>query len=184
MVWSYDDKRAITIADLVGTTWLPRCPRPINIAYDQGKECIGHKFRKSVIETEYGITSKPSTSGNPISNAILELIHQVLGNLVRNFNISTQTYVDKNDPWMVILGAAAFENFWTTNSQNIYSPGQLIFGRDMILPIKHRVDWELLRQQKQMQINKDNTLENGHRVDYDYKVGDNYIITKHTAYKY
>ena len=38
-------------------------------------------------------------------NATLERIRQVLGNLVRTFNIQ-QTYVDKNDPWAVILAAA------------------------------------------------------------------------------
>ena len=75
--------------------------------YDQGKEFIGPEFRKSLIKTEYGINVKPSTSGNPMSNAILERIHQVLGNLVRNFNIQ-QTYVDENDPWTGVLAAADF----------------------------------------------------------------------------
>ena len=59
--------------------------------YDQGKEFIGHEFIKSIIETEYGITSKPITSGNPMSNGILEWIHQVIGNLVRTFNIQKPT---------------------------------------------------------------------------------------------
>ena len=76
-----------------------------------------------------------------MSNAVLERINQVLGNLVRTFNISTQPYVEKNDPWMGILSAAAFGICSTTNRQKVYSPGQLIFGRDMIIPIKHRVDW-------------------------------------------
>ena len=71
----YDDKRAITIANLVKTTRLSRYPRPIGITYDQGKYFIGHKFRKSLIEKEYGIISKPSTLGNPMSNAILGQIH-------------------------------------------------------------------------------------------------------------
>ena len=48
----YDDKRAITIANLVETTWLSRYPRPIEIMYDQGKEFIGHEFIKSQIEDE------------------------------------------------------------------------------------------------------------------------------------
>ena len=94
-----------------------------------------------------------------MSNAILERIHQVLGNLVRTFNIQ-QKYVDKNDPWTGILDAAAFEIRSTTSGQKGYSLGQIIFGRDMILLIKHRVDWELISQQKQTQINKDNDREN------------------------
>ena len=48
----YDDKGAITIANLVETTWLSRYPRPIEITYDQGKEFIGRELRKSLIETE------------------------------------------------------------------------------------------------------------------------------------
>ena len=43
------------------------------------------------------------------------------------------------------------------------------------------VDWELIRQQKQTKINRDNTQENTHRFDYDYKVGNKVILTKHTA---
>ena len=119
-VVQYYDKIAITIANLVETTWMYRYPRPIKITYDQGKECIGHNFRKSLIETEYGITAKPRTSGNPMSNAILEQFNQVLGNLVRNFNIQ-QTYVDENDPWTGILAAAAFSISSKTNGKNVQS---------------------------------------------------------------
>ena len=54
----------------------------------------------------------------------------------------------------------------------------------MILPIKHRVDWELIAQQKQTQFNRDNARENKHRVYYDYKVGDKFMLTDHTAYSY
>ena len=79
-----------------------------------------------------------------MSNAVLELIHQVLGNLVQTLNTS-QTYFDKNDPWTGILDAAEFEIFSTTNIQKGYSPVQLILVRDMILPIKHTMDWELIR---------------------------------------
>ena len=74
IVW-YDDKIAITIANLVETMWLSRYPRPIEIAYDQGEAFIGHKFINSSIEIEDRITDKSSTSGNPMSNLILELIH-------------------------------------------------------------------------------------------------------------
>ena len=49
-----------------------------------------------------------------MSNEALERIHQVLGNLVRTFNISTQTYVDEDYPWTGILATAAF----TIHSKN------------------------------------------------------------------
>ena len=112
--------------------------------------------------------------GNPISNAVLERINQILGNLIRTFSISPQTYVDKDDLWTGIFASLVFTIFSTTNRQKGYSLGQLMFVRD-------RVDWELIRQIKQTQINKDNACKNKHRDDYDYSVGDNIIITKHTA---
>ena len=102
---------------------------------------------KYLIADEYGITDKPITLGNPTSNAILEWIHQVLGNLVRDFNVH-QTYINENDPRKGIWAAAEFSIQSTTSRNIFYSPGQLIFGHDMIIPIKHRVDWGLIRQQK------------------------------------
>ena len=45
--------------------------------------------------------------------------------------------------------AVAFAIRSTTNRQKTYSPGQMMFGHDMILLIKHRVDQELIRQKKQ-----------------------------------
>ena len=78
------------------------------------------------------MTSKPINLVNPTSNAILEQIHQVLRNLVRNCNI-TQNYVDEYDPWSGMSDAAEFAIYSTTNGLKGYSPGQLVFGRDMIL---------------------------------------------------
>ena len=35
-ITQYDNKRAISIANLVETTWLTRYPRPTGIMYEQG----------------------------------------------------------------------------------------------------------------------------------------------------
>ena len=120
---------------------------------------------------------------NPTSNAILERIHQVLGNLVRTFNI-TQTYGDEYDPWTGVLAAESFPIHSTKNRLKVYIPGQLVFGCDMIILIKHNMDWRLIRHQNQTQINKDNIHKNIKIVDHDYKVGDKFMLDNHTAYKY
>ena len=70
--------------------------------YKQGSEFIGHEFRKSIVEEEYEIIAKPSTSDHPTSNAILERIHQVIGNPVWTYNIK-ETYVKDYDLWPGIL---------------------------------------------------------------------------------
>ena len=59
----------------------------MQITDDQGSEFICHDFIKYLIEMEYGIIAKTSTWGNPTSNAIVERIQQVLGLLMRTYNI-------------------------------------------------------------------------------------------------
>ena len=107
-------------------------------------------------------------------------MHQVLVNLVRSFNI-TQTYVDKDDPCLGILASEAFTIRWTKNRSKGHSPGQLVFVRDMILPIKNKMEWELICQKKQTQINKNNIRENIKWGDHDYKFRDKFILTDNTA---
>ena len=102
---------------------------------------------------------------------------------MKNCNIK-QTYFDKDDPWLGILSAAAFEIHSTRNGLKSYSLGQLLFGRDMILLIKNTEDWELISQQNQTIINKDNICKNKNRVDHKYKVGDKIMINNRAAYRY
>ena len=64
-----------------------------------------------------------------MSNAIVERVHQDIGNLVQTFNIQ-QTYIDKNYPWKVILAAEAFVICSKTKQQKVYIPGQILIGLD------------------------------------------------------
>ena len=74
---------------------MSRYPIPIKTTYDQGSDFC-HDFIKPLIEIEYSITAKPINLVNPTSNAILERIHHLIGNLVHHFNI-TQAYFDKDE---------------------------------------------------------------------------------------
>ena len=96
----------------------------------------------------------------------------------------TQPFVDEYEPRSGILAESEFSILSTTNRIKGYSPGQFIFGLDLILQIKHTVDWELLFQRKQTQINKYNICKNRNRVDHDYNVEDKVNLNNHTAYKY
>ena len=54
----------------------------------------------------------------------------------------------------------------------------------MVLPIKHKVDWELMRKRKHLQINKHNIRKKIKRDKNDYKVGDKFMLNNSAAYKY
>jgi hypothetical protein len=66
-------------------------------------------------------------------NAIVERAHQTLGNLIRSFQLQDKPYYDPDDPWGGILAAVAFGLRSTYHMTLQATPGQLVFGRDMVL---------------------------------------------------
>ena len=68
--------------------------------------------------------------------------------------------VDEDNPWKGILAAAVFKICSTYHKTIGKTPGQLVFGREMIFPIEHISNWKLIRQQKQILIDKNNKCKN------------------------
>jgi hypothetical protein len=54
----------------------------------------------------------------------------------------------------------------------------LVFGRDMLLPIKFMADWGAIEQQRQKEMARNNRRENDSRIGHDYKVGDKVLLKK------
>ena len=63
-------------------------------------------------------------------------------------------------------------------------PGQLVFGRDMILNMQYLADWTVIKAHKQQLIHKNNIIENSKRIPHQYKVGDKVMLENHRANKY
>ena len=124
----------------------------------------------------YGIRAKPSTEYNPQSNGVIERVHQVLGNSLRTFELSEQELDDTN-PWEPFITAAAFAIRSTYHTTLRATPGQLVFGRDMILPITFKADWARIALSKQTLINKSNERENAKRQSHMYEKGDKVLLT-------
>ena len=167
-IHQYDDKRSITVANIAEQEWFSRYPWPTQVTYDRGSEFIGKDFQ-NMIKQDYGVKGKPITVRNPQANAIVERVHQVIGNIIRTFELE-DNYLDEEDPWKGILSATAFAVRSTFHTTLHNSPGQLVFGRDMIFNIKHTANWEYIRQRKQKIINQNNERENSKRHAHTYKV--------------
>ncbi len=97
---------------------------------------------------EYGIKPKPITVRNPQANAICKRVHQVIGNIIRTFELQTN-YLDEDKPWKGILSATAFAIRCTYHTTLQKTIGQIVFGRDLIFNIKDAANWEATRQKKQ-----------------------------------
>ena len=178
----FDDKRAITIANIVEQEWLSRYPWPTQVTFDRGSEFMGEDFKK-MLTSDYGIKRKPITVRNPQANAIVERVHQVIGNMVRSFELES-SYLDEDDPWKGILSATAFAIRSTVHTTLKKTPGQLVFGRDMIFNMKHKADWESIKKRKQDKINENNKRENQKRIPHEYQVGDKVLLRRGTENKW
>ena len=83
---------------------------------------------------------------NPQANAIA---HQTLRNLIRSFELQDNPYLDLDDPWSGILTAALFAMCSMYHTTLCRMPGQLIFGRDMILNMQYLVNWTAIKAHNQ-----------------------------------
>ena len=80
-----DTKRADVIANLVEQNWLTCYTRPNQVTYNHGTEFMA-EFSE-MIDKDYDIKRKPILVHNPQANAIVEQVHQTMGNMLHTFDI-------------------------------------------------------------------------------------------------
>ena len=127
--------------------------------------------------------TEPITVRNPQASTIVERIQQIIGNIMKTFKV-VDNYLDDEDPWKGILSATAFAVWSTFHTTLQQTPGQLVFGRDMIFNIKHTANWEYIRLRKQNIINKNNKCENASSIWHKYKIGDKVLCQWGTENNY
>ena len=107
----------------------------------------------------------------------------MLGNLIRSFKLQDNPYLDLDDPCSGIRAAASFAMCSAYHTTLHTIPGQLIFGRDMLLNTQYLADWTAIKACKQQLIYKNNIIENSKHIPHQYKVGD-VMLENHHANKY
>ena len=148
--------------------WLSRYPRPKKIRFDNGSE-FKDVFKRMC--DNYGLKSKPTTTYNPRSNGIIERVHKVLGDSLRTYELQKQD-LPEYDPFGSFLSAAAWAIRSTIHTTLQATPGQLVFGRDMLLDLPFKADWGAIRARKQTLIDKGVLRANRTRFAHTYKVSD------------
>ena len=79
---------------------------------------------------------------------------------------------DKEDPFDEYLSLVAYAIRSSYHQSHGHSAAQLEFGRDMFSPVSTEVDWQAIKNNKQMKISKNNDRENSSRVNHNYQQGD------------
>ena len=168
------NKQSDTISNIIEQTWMCRYPWPQKVICDRGTEFMAEV--KQMLQEDYGCRVNQITTRNPQANAILERIHQTIGNMVRTARIHSQDEVDEKDPFSGILSAAAFATRATVHTTLGATPSQLVFGRDAVVNTKFLADWALIKDRKQKLINQNNQRENSRRRPHAYQVGDKIML--------
>ena len=141
---------------------------PDQVLYDNGSE-----FKKDFqpMLKDFAIQATYTSIKNPQSNAILEQIHQVVGSMLKTQDLKEKIF-DSWKPWSEILASVAYAIRCSYHSTLQATPGQLVFGRDMLLNIGFQPNYERVWEQKQRHIKNDNVCENAKQVEHTYSVGD------------
>ena len=81
------------------------------------------------------------------------------------------------DPWSELLDTDAWASRSSHHATLQATPGQLVFCRDMLLNLKFVNDSRATRLRKQKDVDKNKKEGNSLRINHDYQVGDEVLIT-------
>ena len=97
--------------------------------------------------------------------------------MLRTFELE-ETELDENDPWGPFMSAVGFAIRSTYHTTLEATPAQLVFGRDMLLPVRMQADWARIQQKRQKEMTCNNERENRKRITHKYNVGDKVLLDK------
>ena len=156
---------------IIDQEWFSRYPRPRVAIFDNGSE-FSSELRELL--ASYGVKPKPTTIKNPQANAYVEKIHQVIADSIRCMGLSSRPFDETSQN--AILQAAAYGLRATYHSNLLASPGQVVFGRDMIVNATYATRWKDISDRRKHQAITNNLRENKSRISHDYAVGDTVYI--------
>ena len=162
----YGSKTSENISLIFDQEWLNRYPRPRQVIYDNGTEFT---TEWNEMLDSYGIIAKPKTIKNPQANSFVERIHLVIAECIRAMDLSSRPYDDTTTH--AVLQAVAFGLRSTFHTALQASPGQLAFGRDMIINATYLANWQAIKQRKEISTLYNNARENKSRLSHDYQPG-------------
>ncbi len=171
-------KNSRDAARLFENTWLSRYPRPLSCVHDGGPE-FQDEFQTLLRQS--AIRSKPISPYTPTANAIIESVHKTIGQVLR-------VYLELRPPRVQAEARRLMETAFATAmhatrcaahaSLNNFSPGAVVFNRDMFLDIPLIADLIQIHDMRQRGIDVRLLRENARRTHYDFKVGDQVYVKR------
>ena len=167
-------------ARLFSNHWLSRYPRPATVVTDNGPEFMNHVFQFGIAYEQ--VKPKRISPNTPTANALIETTHLAIGQILR-------TYLLQNPPSTLreaetVLDdavASAIHAFRCAPNAALghFSPGAVVFQRDMLLDMPLISDILTLSRQRQAQVDNRLIRANRGRIRHEFKVGQKVFIKVH-----
>ena len=144
----YRDKSSTRVSHFFNNTWLSRYPCPQKVVVDNGSE---FKQDFTPLLKDFDIKPVLKKIKNPQSNDPVERVHQVILNMLVTKNLANKLS-DYIYPWEETLKSIAWA-IRASYRRNIQAtPGQAVFGIDIIFNLASLVDWQVIDTANQWQL--------------------------------
>ena len=140
------DQSSARISKICNEVWISRYPMPRKLIFGNVSE-----FKRNLIPLFKYFSVKPTctTIKKSQANAIVGRSHQVVVSML-NTQYLANVMIDTVDPWKKILTSITYAVRFSHHSTLQATPGQLVFGRGMLLDINFQPNY------KEMWIRKKN----------------------------
>lgn len=98
--------------------------------------------------------------------------------MLRTQELDEEYPFDLNDPWTGILTKCAWAIRSSIHTLMEASPGQLVFGRDMLFDISFIANWQQIKDKRRDSALDNAMRENKKRVYHEYKNGDKVLVSR------
>ena len=122
---------------MFNNTWICRYSRPRKVAFDNSYE-----FKRDFTPLLKDLYIKPVLTSfkNPQANAPVERVYQVILNMLFTKYIDNKVF-DYIYPWGETLAYIEWSKRASYSCIIMATPGQAVFGRDMLFNLASVVDW-------------------------------------------
>ena len=105
----------------------------------------------------------------------MDQAHEVILNMLITKYLDNKVF-DHIGPWGETLTSIAWEIRYYYHRTIMATPGQAVFGRDMIFNLESVVDWKFATTENQRQVNIYNVCENSRQITHEYAIGDQVYV--------
>lgn len=122
---------------------------------------------------DFGIKRVSTMLLNPESNGVCERMYQIVGSVLHNLILQNEQQALGHVKILVKQTLATEVHAVRTNTNQTaeYSSGKLAFHRDMLLNMPLVVDLLVVRDRRQLQVDKELQRTNSKRSSFDYEIG-------------